>query len=676
MRALRRKPARTPSVASSSMRSGTSGYRVKGAFLAGRRGSPSTPMPKWKVLSEARRGKHQEHHRESDNDHDRGHPQSRSQWPPISARKLAASLWELQGLRFSRNGAIRTQQQDMHSTHEVPLGMNDHASVHKFPNAQRFSPASNVRASMPGKQRRHAILSERTGIHGGLPKGEIGSTPRKLACGLEDLSSKLDSCGQITTDKFTKVLNDLWSLEERHACNTSLVAGLQAELDQAHSQLQELLLREKEHSKEVECVSKKMVEERALWKEQHEKSVRVALSSISQNLENERKAKQKFESLHKKVEKDLWETRRKLGKVSQDLEKERKARELMEDVCDELAREVGEDKARVEELKRESVKVREEVEEERKMLQMAEVWREERVQMKLMEAKLELEEKNTALDKLRGELETFLKAKRGNGAKEDTCLSQHTYLHSRDASSGQSFADMSQVHAQRGLVSCQKPVDSVKQSASRVCVDGHGSDDEDDLHSIELNTEAFQFDPDSAQKLGFVQKGRKPVNQRVSTAPVMQRQTSGRFLDKSQGFERLRERAAKECKGVGAQKEGLYDNMQVSQWIECCFEGGEIRDWKLEQEQPGKEECIKSWSRTNGRSHKLVCSSPKMAAMKGNNQSESFKARGPPRSGPVNDCDESIFARNQPDCWLQPAVYDFEKVHSTSMLDNGHEGSM
>lgn len=79
-------------------------------------------------------------------------------------------------------------------------------------------------------------------------------------------------------------------------------------------------------------------------------------------------------------------------------------------MCHELAQETGEDKAEVEEMKRQSQKVREELEEERRMLQLAEVWREERVQMKLGEAKLALEEKTAALDVMKSELESFLRA--------------------------------------------------------------------------------------------------------------------------------------------------------------------------------------------------------------------------------------------------------------------------
>lgn len=56
------------------------------------------------------------------------------------------------------------------------------------------------------------------------------------------------------------------------------------------------------------------------------------------------------------------------------------------------------------------MKLREEVEEERRMLQMAEVWREERVHMKLIDAKVALDEKYSQMNKLVADLETFLKS--------------------------------------------------------------------------------------------------------------------------------------------------------------------------------------------------------------------------------------------------------------------------
>ena len=80
----------------------------------------------------------------------------------------------------------------------------------------------------------------------------------------------------------------------------------------------------------------------------------------------------------------------------------------MEEACSELTREVEEDQAEVELLRRECLRMREEMEEERRMLQMAEVWREERVQMKLSDAKLALEAKYAQLAHLQAEMEAFL----------------------------------------------------------------------------------------------------------------------------------------------------------------------------------------------------------------------------------------------------------------------------
>ncbi|TXG67784.1 hypothetical protein EZV62_009059 [Acer yangbiense] len=109
----------------------------------------------------------------------------------------------------------------------------------------------------------------------------------------------------------------------------------------------------------------------------------------------------------------------------QDYDKERKARELIEEVCVELAKEIGEDKAEVEALKRESMKLREELEDKRKMLQMAEVWCEECVQMKLVDAKVALENKYSQMNKLVAELETFLQSSKGDfGESNDREIEQ------------------------------------------------------------------------------------------------------------------------------------------------------------------------------------------------------------------------------------------------------------
>ncbi|KAF3323664.1 hypothetical protein FCM35_KLT12395 [Carex littledalei] len=111
-----------------------------------------------------------------------------------------------------------------------------------------------------------------------------------------------------------------------------------------------------------------------------------------------------------------------------ELERERRSRERVERVCKELVRGIGDDRAEVEELKRQTVNLQDELErereilqveldKEREMLQIADEWREERVQMKLSEARCQFEEKNTAIDELRNELEAYLVSRKQQESK-------------------------------------------------------------------------------------------------------------------------------------------------------------------------------------------------------------------------------------------------------------------
>ncbi|KAK4423167.1 protein BRANCHLESS TRICHOME [Sesamum alatum] len=104
---------------------------------------------------------------------------------------------------------------------------------------------------------------------------------------------------------------------------------------------------------------------------------RAQIAELKAELECERKARRKMESLNKRLARELSE--------------ERKGREALERVCEELAKEISAHKAEFGRMKRE-------IEEERRMLRTAEVIREERVQMKLADAKILLEEKLSELE--------------------------------------------------------------------------------------------------------------------------------------------------------------------------------------------------------------------------------------------------------------------------------------
>ncbi|GJS83465.1 protein branchless trichome [Tanacetum coccineum] len=101
------------------------------------------------------------------------------------------------------------------------------------------------------------------------------------------------------------------------------------------------------------------------------------INELKAQLEYERKARKKTESLNKKLTKEVHG--------------ERKERKALEKVCEDLASELTSSKAEMSRLKMD-------IDEERKMLRVAEVLREERVQMKLSDAKFTLEEKISELE--------------------------------------------------------------------------------------------------------------------------------------------------------------------------------------------------------------------------------------------------------------------------------------
>lgn len=104
---------------------------------------------------------------------------------------------------------------------------------------------------------------------------------------------------------------------------------------------------------------------------------RAQIAELQAELQYEKKARKRAESVNRRLAKELAE--------------ERRGREAIEKICEELARGISFDKAEI-------MRLKSEIEEERKMLKMAEVFREERVQMKLAEAKFLFEAKLLELE--------------------------------------------------------------------------------------------------------------------------------------------------------------------------------------------------------------------------------------------------------------------------------------
>lgn len=410
-------------------------YRFKRAILVGsKRGGSSTPVPTWKLMmrspSMASMLRAMESPRYSGSQSGSKLKGQQQQQQPVSARKLAATLWEMNEIPSPRRKEGNEERRRMKEGREKGAAAR---SVHSGSLPPHLSDPSHSpvsertdrsgtgcrqrRASSVSHKLRHtdnnvgvldsvsnaSLMEIETRSHAQTPKGSTVGVKTRL----KDVSNALT-----TSKELLKIINRMWGHEDRPSSSMSLISALHAELERARLQVNQLIQEQRSDQHDINYLMKCFAEEKVAWKNKEQKVVEAAIESIAGELEVERKLRRRFESLNKKLGKELAETKTSLLKSVKELESEKRARVVIEQVCDELARDISEDKAEREELKRESAKVLQEVEKEREMLQLADVLREQRVQMKLSEAKYHLEEKNAAVDKLRNQLETFLGTKR------------------------------------------------------------------------------------------------------------------------------------------------------------------------------------------------------------------------------------------------------------------------
>ncbi|KAL8129977.1 hypothetical protein V2J09_019132 [Rumex salicifolius] len=357
---------------SSSSATSLNNYRLKRAILVAKRENSSTLVPSWKMdlrsPSMATNG-------------DKGKEAQ------MSARRLAATLWDF-------NGGGEEEEEEKENFKGRHSHMLDHSC----------SPLCKKDGSKQSRHRRRSSekleLIEYIGQGKDSVHHDMGPS---IVSRLRDVSTSLT-----TSKELVKVLFKMWSQEEQNTSNLTLVSALRVEIDRARHQV-DCLMHEKRYSqREIDSLLKHFACEKAAWKIREKDKISNAVLSVSRELEVEKKLRRQTERLNKTLGRELADTKDKLHKAMEDLGCERRAREILEQTCDELAIGLGEDGNEVKELKRECDKVREETERERQMLQLADVLREERVQMKLADARYEYEEKNAALERMKSELEAYL----------------------------------------------------------------------------------------------------------------------------------------------------------------------------------------------------------------------------------------------------------------------------
>ncbi|GMI92269.1 hypothetical protein like AT3G11590 [Hibiscus trionum] len=528
----------------------------------------------------------------------------------VSARKLAATLWEINQIsdpeakeELEKKDWRRKAPRVAKMAHTLPPSLSDPS----------YSPISEKmdRPRIKSHKRRSSVVSQKLELSD-YKLGSLDSVGNASLMEIETHSKGKNHAGCITgaeirlkdvrdglttSKELLKVLNHVCGLEERHSSTMSLISALRVELDRARVEVDHLIREQRSNCDEMEYLMRHFAEEKAAWKRKERERIRDAIACVAEELEVEKKLRRQTERLNKKLGKELADTKASLSKAKKELEGEKRANEILEQVCDEFAKGIGEDRAMAEELKRETAKVREEVEKEREMLQFADVLREERVQMKLSEAKHHFEEKSAVVEKLRNELEAYIGTKideeNGDGSPNLQKIKElEAYLRNIDfgmCQAAKKDVDKDQVTVNRG----------------EECEADDSADS--DLHSIELNMD----NNDKSYKWTYACGNRvEGESKRIS---------------------------------IGKQNKGTKSRSEELSWGSICLERGssDSTDWDYEDEIR-RYRSVKSLRDHILSSNKIAPNGSISSPTRQWSQSMHFKDPGTGSNGsPVSRCDDS-----------------------------------
>ncbi|XP_044492043.1 uncharacterized protein At5g41620-like [Mangifera indica] len=384
--------------------------KLKRGILVGKRAGPSTPSPTWRLEFTSPNVK-----KSIAQEFVTRHPTS-----AVSARKLCANLWEIQPHHLSLPQMPKPSFKHKHKGFDLPTHLLHHA-----PNT---SPHQPEKASSSSKHLATSLMKHHESDEMNccalqpVSPASYGSSlevapynPAVTPTSSLDFKDKLggSSYNLKTSTKLLKVLNRIWSLEEQHVSNMSLVKALKMDLDHSRAKIKELLQEKQMNQQKMDKLMKQVAEEKLIRKNTEQDRLKAVVQSVRDELEDERKLRKRSESLHRKLAGDLSEMKSSFSNVLKDFERERKARILLENLCDEFAKGIRnyEEEVRLLRYKPDTEHVHTE-NADRLILHISEAWLDERMQMKIAEAQNNLAEKNTIVDKLSLDIENFLHAKR------------------------------------------------------------------------------------------------------------------------------------------------------------------------------------------------------------------------------------------------------------------------
>ncbi|CAL4888702.1 unnamed protein product [Urochloa decumbens] len=374
---------------------------------ARRRAGPGTPAPSWKMEDEA--------------------PAAEAagaatavlaRRSSASARQLGASLWEIhdvarEGRRRARTrggrgiaavreggGVVLDQPQSLGGIgrHLADSSLKHHKlRQERSHRMQPFSPASFT--SSVGESNVNRTTS---------PTRSLDIMGRSMRAGY----------GLQTSTELLKVLNRIWSLEEQHTANLSVVNGLKLELQQAQTHIQELMQERRRYRHEVSSLMRQLSENKLVRKNKDHGKIDTVVHSLQGELEDERRLRRHSEDLHRKLGKELSEIKSAFLKAVKNLEKEKKGNRLLEDLCDQFAMGIRNYEEELRAVKQRNVN-NYELNFDKSVLHISEAWLDERMQMQNISVKEDLAHGTTITERLSSEIEAFLLSKRAGSSKNN-----------------------------------------------------------------------------------------------------------------------------------------------------------------------------------------------------------------------------------------------------------------
>ncbi|XP_027932965.1 uncharacterized protein LOC114188593 [Vigna unguiculata] len=314
----------------------------------------------------------------------------------ISARNLAAEWWQWQ---FMTGDVFPCASPLPSSRFQLANGIKP-TFRHSHNSGEKLKERKDE------KMKSITILRSRNGL-----RRELESSMQCLKCSKE-VATKSNPALKDEKSNKSKHLEDKEIGGHHYFGITNLL-----ELLRSQRAINELKATQKSSKKIVEQLSQNVEDNRVFHKCRECKKSETVLDDLKDKLSREKRSRERTELLNAKLVHEVAKTKISSKQCMTNYSKEKKKRKMLEEVCNELAMQVREDTVKLEGLLSDSVKICKEVKEEREMMEMAELWREERVQMKLADAQILLEDKYNEMVQLIAFLQVFL---RSRGAEIDT----------------------------------------------------------------------------------------------------------------------------------------------------------------------------------------------------------------------------------------------------------------